>query len=372
MKTDIWPSQPGEVRITLVAETFLPAADSTTTTLKAVLDRLVDTGHAVQVVTAGAGLADYRRCPVVRLRPLDRFGAQISAALDSFRPDLVHVSTPGTVGRAALKAARARGLPRLVLEQSTLQDVPTDGWHRRVVDRASTVLVSSAWMQDRLARQSVDVGVWAPGVDRAAFTPALRDQWLHDRWARTRSRTVPDVVVGFVGSLRHRNDVRRLADLATVPGIRPVVVGDGSQRGWLEARLPDAKMLGALATGDLTVVLPSFDLLVHPGTRETCCHTLRQAAAAGVPAVAPRSGAVPEVVRHLETGVLYDPADPSGLRRAVAAVAGDARRSLLGARARELATRTWADAVDELVDRHYRPLVVRARASGGSPAGNGA
>lgn len=345
-----------------MTETFLPVADSTTTTAKAVLDRLVDSGHAAQVVTTGPGLGSYRGCPIVRLRPLDRFGTQIGAALDAFQPDVVHVSSPGTVGRVALKAARRRSVPTLVLEQSVVDDV----------ERAGAALVSSSWMRDRLARRSVDVGVWSPGVDRAAFTPALRDEWLHDRWARARSRPRPLVVVGYVGSLRNRNDVRRLADLATVPGIRPVVVGDGPQRRWLDAHLPDAKLLGAISTSDLTAVLPSFDLLVHPGTRETCCHTLRQAAAAGVPVVAPRAAAVPEVVRHLETGVLYDPDDPAGLRRAVATLAGDRQRALLGARARELATRTWAVAVDELVDRHYRPLVVRARAGGRAPAGNGA
>jgi phosphatidylinositol alpha 1,6-mannosyltransferase len=366
------PGHAAGVRITLVVETFLPVADSTTTTAKAVLDRLVDTGHAAQVVTTGPGLPSYRGCPVVRLRPLDRFGAQVGAALDAFRPDLVHVSSPGTIGRAALRTARRRGLPTVVLEQSALRDVPLEAWHSRVVERADTVLVSSAWMQDRLARQSVDVGVWLPGVDRAAYTPALRDEWLHDRWARARSLPQPLVVVGYVGSLRNRNDVRRLADLARIPGIRPVVVGDGPQRAWLDARLPGAKLLGAISTSDLTAVLPSFDLLVHPGTQETCAHTLRQAAAAGVPVVAPRAGAVPEVVRHLETGLLYDPDDPAGLQRTVATVAGDRRRALLGLRARELATRTWAGAVDELVDRHYRPLVVRARASGRAPAGNGA
>jgi phosphatidylinositol alpha 1,6-mannosyltransferase len=250
-----------------------------------------------------------------------------------------------------------------------MSDPALETWHRKVVDRAAGVLVTSAWVRDRLGQQSVDVGLWRPGVDRAAFTPALRDEWLHDRWARARTRPRPLVVVGYVGSLRNRNDVRRLADLAAVPGIRPVVVGEGSQRAWLEARLPEAKFLGAISTSDLTAVLPSFDLLVHPGTRETCCHTVRQAAAAGVPVVGPRSGAMPEIVRHLETGLLYDATEPVGLRRAVAAVAADPHRALLGARARELATRSWADAVDELVDRAYRPLVVRRRAA---LAGNGA
>ena len=75
----------------------------------------------------------------------------------------------------------------------------------------------------------------------------------------------------------------------------------------------------------------------------------------------PSSGGAPDVVRHLESGLLYDPRDPRDLRRAVTAVVADRHRSLLGKRARELAElRTWTDAVDELLTSHY-PVSVPAR-----------
>lgn len=331
------------MRITLVTETFFPAVDGTTTTAKAVVDRLVDNGHDVQLVAPGPGLTTYRGCPVVRIRPLDKPGGQAREALESFRPDLVHVTSPATLGRKALKHARRLGLATLVLEQSpSLADVTAD-----------RVLVTSRWMLEG------DAELWAPGVDAAAFTPALRDDWLRERWSRARTLPNPLVVVGYVGGLRNRHDVRRLAELAQVPGIRPVIVGDGPQRRWLETRLPGAKFTGTLSAGDLTTVLPSLDVLVHPGERETCCHALREAAASGVPVVAPRSGGAPDVVRHLETGLLYDESQRHGLRDAVHALAADHSRALLGERARELATRSWSEAVDELVEYHYRPLVAR-------------
>ena len=73
--------------------------------------------------------------------------------------------------------------------------------------------------------------------------------------------------------------------------------------------------------------------------------------ASGVPVVAPRAGGAPEVVRHLETGLLHAPGSAGDLRRAVGALAGDSRRALMGARARELAEqRPWTLAVDELVE----------------------
>lgn len=335
--------QTTRVRITLVTETFFPAVDGTTTTVKAVVDRLVDTGHDVQLIAPGPGLTTYRGCPVARIRPLDKPGGQVRDALAAFRPDLVHVTSPATVGRKALKHAHRLGVATLVVEQSpTIADVTAD-----------RTLVTSRWMLGR------DTHLWAPGVDTAAFTPALRDTWLHDRWSRARSLPKPLVVVGYVGSLRNRHDVRRLVELSQVPGIRPVIVGDGPQRSWLEARLPGAKFTGTLSTGDLTAVLPSFDLLVHPGERETCCHALREAGASGVPVVAPRSGGAPDVLRHLETGLLYDETHRHGLRDAVHALAADRSRALLGERGRALATRSWSDAVDELVEYHYRPLAAR-------------
>ena len=99
------------MRIALVAESFFPAVDGTTTTVKAVVDRLVDTGHDVLVVAPAPGLTTYRGCRVARIQPRELVGTQVRAALEAFRPDLVHVTSPDTVGRKALKHARRLGIP---------------------------------------------------------------------------------------------------------------------------------------------------------------------------------------------------------------------------------------------------------------------
>lgn len=345
------------VRIAMVTEAYYPAVDGTTRTVRAVVDRLVDRGQEVRLVAPGPGLADYRGCRVDRVRPHERTGAQVRAALDAFEPDLVHVTSPGRIGRRALKHARATGTPSLVVLQSPVPRAALDRWRTRVAQRADQVLVTAPWLAASLAREGIAAGVWLPGVDTAAFSPALRDPWLHARWARAGSPHGPLVVVGYVGSLHRRHGVRRLAGLARVPGIRPVLIGEGPQRDWLATRLPSAKLTGTLEPGDLAVAMASLDVLVHPGEQETCCHALREAAASGVPVVAPRSGGAQDVVRPLETGLLHEPGDPLGLVRAVTVVAGDRHRGMLGARGRELALeRSWVDAADELLEEHLLPL----------------
>lgn len=341
------------MRILLATESFYPAVDSTTTTLKATVDRLVDQGHAVRIVAPGPGLASYRGCDVVRVRPLEPTGAQVREAIESFAPDVVQVHSPRNVGRKALKHARRAGVATVAVEQSPVLDLAADYWRTRIAERADRVLVTSPWMVERAAELGVEAQLWEPGVDTRAFTPTLRDPWLHASWSRAHAKQGDQVVVGYVGGLHRAAGVRRLADLARVPGIRLVVVGAGPEQPWLARRLPTARFTGPLSIGDLTVALPTLDLLVHPGEHETDCHALREAGASGVPVVAPRAGGARDVVDHLATGVLHDPGDSRDLVRAVAAVAADRQRHLMGAAARERALRrTWADAVDELVARH--------------------
>ena len=308
-------AQSGGMRITLVSESFHPAVDGTTRTLKAVADRLIDLGHQVQLVAAAPGLASYRRCPVVRVGPRRLAARQVRRGLTAFAPDLVHVLGRGPVSRVVLAEAGAQ----------------------------------------RLAVLTLGPREWQPGVDPAAFTPALRDRWLHQHWSRARSRGGdPLVVVGFAGRLEADHGVRRLAELATVPGVRPVVIGDGPLRGRLQARLPGARFTGELGTGDLAVALATLDVLVHPGRGPGCCNVLREAAASGVPVVAPETPADRSVLRNLETGLRLDRDSPGALARAVATVAADPHRRLLGECGRVAAARRdWRVAVGDLLEEHY-------------------
>ncbi|MGH3336959.1 MAG: glycosyltransferase [Nocardioides sp.] len=340
------------MRIALVAESLLPAVDGTTTTVKAVADRLIDAGHDVQLIAMVPGLTSYRGSRVARVSP-DGLSSRVRATLEEFRPDLVHVTSPGRIGRKALKHSRRMAVATVVVQQTPVTGVTTEYWRAKVADRADRMLVTNPWMTTELERLGVGSTLWVPDVDSRAFTPQVRDPWLHDSWVRAKSADGPRVVVGYAGSLHRRHGVRHLPELAVIPGHR-LVVGEGPQRGWLEDRMPGAKFTGPLETGDLTRALASMDAVVHPGTTVTCCHALREAAASGVPVAAPRAGGARHVVRHLKSGLLFDPGDRHGLRDAVAALVADRHRGLLGDRARELAQeRDWCTAVDELLLDHY-------------------
>lgn len=364
------------LRVVLVGESFYPRPDDGARALRALLDHLVDLGHDPVVIAPAPGMPSYRGARVERVRTGDRPGRRVRSLLARHRPDLVHVASPGTLGRTALKHARALGIPTVVAQHAPL---PGDAAGREaerfaatVLPRADAVVATCAWMAERVRDLGADdPTVWRPGVDTAAFSPAARDPWLHRAWGR--SAGGDRVVVGFVGPLDSRGALRPLADVSRVPGARLVVIGDGSRRAWLAEQAPDARFAGDLRGADLATATASLDVLVHPGPYLTDAHALREAGAAGVPVVAARVGGAAEVVRDHQTGLLAEPGSTRRFVDAVQAVVADPQRARLGAAGRSAALRrTWPDAADELVAGPWATVLgASARRAAGPPAAQG-
>jgi glycosyltransferase involved in cell wall biosynthesis len=91
------------------------------------------------------------------------------------------------------------------------------------------------------------------------------------------------------------------------------IVGDGPCRSQLEnliveQRLGDTvRLTGKLRHGEVRALLATADVLLHPGIDESFGMVIGEAMAAFRPVVAARSGGVPELVSHGETGFLFDP-----------------------------------------------------------------
>lgn len=361
------------MRTVIVSETFLPRTSSTALTVRQVLDGLVDAGHEAVVVTPGTGSQDYRGVPVVRTRalptrtfPVGLPDPQVEQVLDRVRPDVVHLASPWTLGAAALRAARQRGLP-VVAEHGThltalarhagvpatiAATVPLDRWWRRIHRGADLTLAP----HPEAARDAVTLGAgavrtWRHGVDLDLFDPACRSDELHAHWTRRAPGPTTPVAVGYVGRLAAEKDVRRLEEIAHLPGVRLVLVGDGPDRERLARALP-AHVTGHLTGHHLAEAVASLDLLVQPGRWDMTGQTVRAAQAGGVPVVAAACGAPTDLVVDGGTGWLFDPADPASLRRVVAqAVADRAARARVAAAAYDVVRqRTWSHAFAELVD----------------------
>jgi glycosyltransferase involved in cell wall biosynthesis len=127
--------------------------------------------------------------------------------------------------------------------------------------------------------------------------------------------------------------------VARVPRAHVLLIGDGGERGALEAQ---ARALGVAdrlhITGTVTDViglLAAADVLAAPSRNEGMGRVLVEAMALGLPVVGARVGGIPDVIVDGECGLLVPPDDPAALAGALVELGRDAaRRAKLGAAAR--------------------------------------
>lgn len=374
------PATFGCMRVAIVSESFFPQVNGVTNSVRHTVDRLLETGHEPLIIAPGPGLSAYRSVRVIRVRSMSLPGyksfalglpdSAVERTIAEFRPDVVHLASPIMLGAAGLRAARKLGIPTVAVYQTDIAgfarqyglraESMVTRWVRHIHARATRTLVPSRSAFAQLEGIGVEnLHIWRRGVSVDLFGPQRRNEELHAKLARRHSPGGEKVLVGYVGRLAAEKQVRRLAEVAQIPGIRLVVIGDGPERGWLERHIPDAKFTGMLGGQDLAQAFASLDVFVHTGESETFCQTVQESQASGVPVVAPAAGGPLDLVQDGQTGLLYDPSDQTSLRRAIAILVGDRqlREKLSRQALAQVSGRTWAHVVDELVSLHYAAVV---------------
>ncbi|WP_338043731.1 glycosyltransferase family 1 protein [Ornithinimicrobium flavum] len=305
---------------------------------------------------------------------------EIETVLHRFRPDVMHVASPFVLGVRGLTAARALGIPSVAVYQTDMpsyirQHAGPAGnltaraawrWIRRIHEQADLTLAPSrAALADLAAHDVPRIALWGRGVDAELFHPDRRDDpAVH----ALRARLAPhgETLLGYVGRLAPEKELHRLTELATRPGTRLVLVGEGPSRELLETQLPGAAFLGRQEGRALAQAYAAFDVFVHTGTRETFGQTLQEAAAAGLPVVAPARGGPLDLVADGRSGRLFDPDRPGALTAAVAPLLGPQAQDLrerMGAVGRQrVEDRSWPALVDQLVG-HYASAMSGAAVS---------
>lgn len=386
------PGRTDRLRVLVVTESFLPQVNGVTGSVRRVLEHLEAEGQEALLV-APTGPATYAGFPVVHARGTSlpfyrdfRIGLETRRRLRRqmlrFRPDVVHVASPATLGHQAVRAAEELGIPTVAIYQTDLVGFAerygvaggtramaalTRRIHQRV-DRTLAPSTASLAQLDALGIGAT--ALWPRGVDLVAFDPARRDDALRARLLAEgpgegagegagAGAGGPDrLLVGYVGRLAPEKELDLLGVLDADPRYQVVLVGGGPEEARLRAALPGAVFLGVLHGDELGAACASLDVFVHTGRHETYCQAAQEALASGVPVVAPRSGGPIDVVADGSTGLLYPPGDADALAAHVDRLARDPllrRRMGLAAR-RSVRSRSWA-AVNDALIAHYREVV---------------
>ncbi len=227
-------------------------------------------------------------------------------------------------------------------------------WLRGIHNAADRTLAPSTGSIERLAAHGVQrIWMWGRGVDVQRFRPAARSDPLRQALAPG-----GEVLAGYVGRLAPEKQVELLAGVAALPGVRLVIVGGGPAEARLRRLMPSAVFLGQRRGEQLACIFASLDVFVHGGCHETFGQTIQEAAASGLPVVAPAVGGPADLVDDGVTGCLVPPGDAGALTAATRRLAADPlARAAMGRAARQrVLARSWAALGDQLIG-HYAAVL---------------
>ena len=367
------------LRIAYVTETFPPEINGVALTAERTLRHLRRAGHAVQLVrprqrgedaldaadewrTFGGPIPMYPdlRYGLARVAALRRRWR--SAALPS--PDLVHVTTPGPLGWAALRAARAEGIPTSADFRTNFHAYSRHyglawcaplvlAYLRRLHAMADGTFVPTRELQGVLQAQGfARLQVIGRGVDAERFSRRWRDDTLRRSWGAGDG----DPVLLHVGRLAPEKNVQLVFDAFEAlrclrPAVRLVVVGDGPLRGRLQRAFGDVHFAGVQRGAELARHYASADLFLFPSLTDTFGNVTLEAMASGLAVVAFDTAAAGQHLRDGTSGWLAAPSpEPAVAQRAFIGAAQRALRAFgrgvpVGERAAREAQRADWDSV---------------------------
>ena len=171
-----------------------------------------------------------------------------------------------------------------------------------------------------------------------------------------------DFVIATVGQLIPRKGHEQLIEIFSElkrsnSRIKLLVFGQGK----LEAHLRKISAENNLSKSikfcgflyDLDNYFSHFDLVVHCAVREGLGVSLLKAAAVGVPIVAFRTGGIPEVVDHKETGLLSELGDKESLQKNIEYfIVNKKFRLTCSINAKEWIKNQFS--IDEMIDKHTK------------------
>lgn len=271
--------------------------------------------------------------------------------------DLIHLNH-GALGwkPAEIVAARLAGIPLISHIHITLKE-PS-----RFL-RFSTAVVA---VSDYIATHSNTLGVPTHAIHNVSYLQRFaKGHDIRDRLGYSKD----EVLIIYMGQMIRQKGIELLIDsftrltqpnvrLLLAGGIRPIKGAYSEEEVQaLVARDARIRYLGFLQ--DAENLYRTADIMVMPSQwEEPCAMILFEAAAAGRPVIASNTGGTPEILRHSETGFLFERTDVDALTTYMnMLVDNEPLRQQLGANAARVAELEFSHGPVEKMERLYERLL---------------
>lgn len=309
----------------------------------------------------------------------------VTKELERFKPNIIHVDEAERLGFCFLKLpgvkyAQQNNIPCIAWFHTNYIDYLDDYFKlpfdinklikkvlsfifAKIYSSYNLTLVSSSITYKKLAKMSIKNLYHAEllGCDIDSFN----NQYKNDNFF-TENYSLPNlsnkVRLIFLGRLTPDKGwnftLNSLAKLPpdTLNKIAIIIAGDGTLKEEINQTLKplinDTYLLGRISPQSIPQLLTNSDIFITNSEKETRGLTIIEAAAAGIPAIAPRAGGVVETIDDGETGFLYQPQNQTDfLAKLELLINQKSLRDSMGERAKETATQwSWQQTTSNLIE----------------------
>ena len=282
-----------------------------------------------------------------------------------FEADVVHITGPGDVGILGAWVAHDLRVPLVASWHTNLQEYAEKrlyrslDWAPEELRRKISAAAGHRSMDALMCFYSMARLLMAPNqptvdlLEQRTGKPAvLMGHGVDVQLFHPGRRAMGDgtFTLGYVGRITPEKNVRALVEIEQallnlgLENFRMVLVGRGSEEGWLKANIGHAKFLGTLRGPELAEVFAGMDVFLFPSTTDTFGLVILEAMASGVPVIVAPGGGPQLQVRPGETGFVA--ATPDEFARYILALKNDpCLHSRMREDARRYACTTSWDAV---------------------------
>lgn len=267
--------------------------------------------------------------PTLPLKIRSEFGlisiSRLVAAMKAKRCLLAHFHDAHAVAVGSAAASLAK-VPLRVISRRVDFPLKNNFLSRRKYSKNIDAVVAisegvkKVLVEGGLAPEQVEV--IPSGIDFTPYKEASSSNYLR----REFSFAVDDYLVGMVAHLADHKGHKYLIRATKIlreqaPKIKIIIVGEGPLRMELTKEARDSKVEDIVFflgfREDVPRILSSLDLFVLSSYLEGLGSSILEAMACRLPVVATRTGGIPEVVIHRQTGLLVPPRSPSALAKAI-------------------------------------------------------
>ena len=290
------------MKIDVVTDTFAPDVNGVAMTLGRLVDGMRGRGHRVHVIHTGDSAKQGETCsssvPLpgyneVRVGLPEPF--KLRARWMKKRPDAIYVATESPLGKSALKAANALGIPvaagfhtnfHQYMEQYRMGGLKTVAmaYLKKFHQRADCTLTPSRDVMDKLVAEGFEkVYLLGRGVDTELYAPGKRCESLRSQWG-SRTGAPVAMIVGRVAAEKNFDLAMATFEQMrmTVPDVQCVVVGDGPLREKMAGKYGWVHFVGVKLGEELAKHYASADVLIFPSETETFGNVLLEGMASGL------------------------------------------------------------------------------------------